>query len=98
MLFRSNPVSQSRYEAEDLFKNAKKYANQKFVTSTVSDIFFSGMGGGAQTGLQLFTNKLTKLINGDEYFYDYKNDPEKTGIPNRYSLLLHRSAQVNTHA
>ena len=74
-------------EAEDLFKNAKKYANQKFVTSTVSDIFFSGMGVVAQTGLQLFTNKLTKLINGDEYFYDYKNDPEKTGIPNSISVL-----------
>ena len=83
-------------EAEDLFKNAKKYANQKFVTSTVSDIFFSGMGGGAQTGLQLFTNKLTKLINGEEYFYDYKNDPEKTGIPSSISALGAYGTSVST--
>ena len=83
-------------EAEDLFKNAKKYAKQKFVTSTVSDILFSGMGSATQTGLQLATNKLTKLINGNEYFYEYKNDPEKTGIPSSISALGAYGTSVST--
>ena len=83
-------------EAEYLFKNAKKYATQKFVTNTLSDFLFSGMGSFTQTGLQLASNKLTKLINGEEYFYNYKNDPEKTGIPNSISALGAYGTSVST--
>ena len=83
-------------EAEDLFKNTKKYTTQKFVTNTLSDFLFSGMGSFTQTGLQLASNKLTKLINGNEYFYNYKNDPEKTGIPNSISALGAYGTSVST--
>lgn len=83
-------------DAEELFASAEKYTNQKFITNTLSDVFFSGMGAATQTGLQNLTNQVTKLINGKEYFYNFKNDSAKTGIPDWVTMLGAYGTSVST--
>ena len=70
-------------DVEELYASGKKYTNKTFITNTLSDVFFSGMGGFTQSRMQVLTNKVAKLITGnkDDIFYQYKNDPDKTGIP-----------------
>ena len=68
-------------EINDLFKKSKEKMTPKYIATTLSDFFFGGLGSFGQSSLESVTDFITKNLNGEEYFYHYKNDPEKSGIP-----------------
>src|SRR5690606_5987715 len=76
-------------DIDEVYASAKKYTNKTFMTNVISDIFFSGMGGFTQSGMQAITNKVVKLITDtdEDLFYSFKNDPEKSGVPDWVGMV-----------
>ena len=63
----------------------KEKQSLKFITNTVSDFLFSGMGTYTQKQLETLMNFISKAANGEEYFYHY--EPEKYGESDSFSSL-----------
>lgn len=64
-----------------------KYFFKNISTGTISDFFFSGMSGFTQKKLEEVANVATDLTVGEEYYYKFRNNEAKSGVPENWEWI-----------